>query len=205
MEYAFGAVAAIVTIVLVARFAPKLGVAAPLILIVLGTLFSFVPFAPSIAVDPEWILVGVLPPLLYSAAVNVPLMDFRRNLKAITGLSVVLVILSTAVSGYLLYLIFPDLDLAAAFALGAVISPPDAVAATSIGKRIGLPGRLVTLLEGESLVNDASALVLLRSAIAATAGAVSFWGSSATSCSRSSSRSGSGSRSVSRRLRCGRA
>ncbi|WP_163540740.1 cation:proton antiporter [Occultella kanbiaonis] len=176
MEYALGAVAALVTIVLVARFAPKLGVAAPLILIVVGTLFSFVPFAPSIEVDPEWILVGVLPPLLYSAAVNVPLMDFRRNLKAITGLSVVLVILSTAVSGYLLYLIFPDLNLAAAFALGAVISPPDAVAATSIGKRVGLPGRLVTMLEGESLVNDASALVLLRSAIAATAGAVSFWG-----------------------------
>ncbi|WP_154792850.1 cation:proton antiporter [Occultella kanbiaonis] len=176
MEYALGAVAALVTIVLVARFAPKLGVAAPLILIVVGTLFSFVPFAPSIEVDPEWILVGVLPPLLYSAAVNVPLMDFRRNLKAITGLSVVLVILSTAVSGYLLYLIFPDLNLAAAFALGAVISPPDAVAATSIGKRVGLPGRLVTMLEGESLVNDASALVLLRSAIAATAAAVSFWG-----------------------------
>ncbi|TDE91705.1 sodium:proton antiporter [Occultella glacieicola] len=176
MEYALAAVAAIVTIVLVARFAPKLGVAAPLILIVVGSLFSFLPFAPSVEVDPEWILVGVLPPLLYSAAVNVPLMDFRRNLKAITGLSVVLVILSTAVSGYLLYLIFPDLDLAAAFALGAVISPPDAVAATAIGKRLGLPGRLVTVLEGEGLVNDATALVLLRSAIAATAGVVSLWG-----------------------------
>src|SRR5699024_9387938 len=95
---------------------------------------------------------------------------------AIGTLSVTLVIISTAVSGGVLYLVFPDLNLAPALALGAVVSPTDAVAATSIGKRLGLPQRVVTMLEGEGLVNDASALVLLRSAIAATAGAVTFWG-----------------------------
>src|SRR5699024_1569343 len=115
------------------------------------------------------------PPLLYSAAVTVPIIDLRRNLKAISSLSVVLVIVSTAVSGFALYLVFPNLELAPAFALGAVISPPDAVAATAVGKRLGLPPRLVSVLEGEGLVNDATALVLLRTAIGATAAAVTFW------------------------------
>lgn len=176
MDFAWGGAIAIVTIVLVARFATKLGVAAPLVLVVVGVVFSLIPGTPSIELEPEWILVGVLPPLLYSAAVTVPIIDMRRNLKAIGSLSVLLVMVSTAVTGFVLYLVFPNLDLAPAFALGAVISPPDAVAATAVGKRLGLPPRLVAVLEGEGLVNDATALVLLRTAIGATATAVSFWG-----------------------------
>nr|WP_218869121.1 sodium:proton antiporter [Leifsonia psychrotolerans] len=159
----------------VATVAPRLGVAAPLVLVVLGISASFLPGVPEVNVPPEAILAFVLPPILYSAAVNVPLVDLRRNLKAITSLSVLLVIVSAVVSGLVLHLLLPGLDVAAAIALGAVISPPDAVAATAIGKRLGLPPRLVTVLEGEGLVNDASALVLLRSAIAATAGTVSLW------------------------------
>lgn len=176
VDFAWGGALALVTIVLVARFSTKLGVAAPLVLVVVGVVFSLIPGTPPIKVEPEWILVGVLPPLLYSAAVTVPIMDVRRNLKAITSLSVVLVMVSTAISGFVLYLVFPDLELAPAFALGAVISPPDAVAATSVGKRLGLPPRLVAVLEGEGLVNDATALVLLRTAIAAAAATVTFWG-----------------------------
>lgn len=176
MDFAFLAVVAVVTIVAVARFANKLRVAAPLILVLVGLALSYLPFVPDVEVKPEWILAGVLPPLLYSAAVNVPLVDFRRNLKAISGLSVVLVVVSSVVIGLILSTILPDLSLAAGIALGAVVSPTDAVAATSIGKRLGMPSRLVSVLEGESLVNDASALVLLRSAIAATAGTVSLWG-----------------------------
>ncbi|GHD42869.1 cation:proton antiporter [Mycetocola manganoxydans] len=148
--------------------------ASPLILVVVGILASFVPGVPDIVVPPELILSVVLPPILYAAAVNVPLVDFRRNLKAISGLSVLLVIVSAVLTGLVLYLLLPDLSLPAAIALGAVISPPDAVAATSIGKRLGLPPRLVTVLEGEGLVNDATALVLLRTAIAASAEAVSI-------------------------------
>lgn len=174
MEYALLGLFGVLAIVLVARFAPKLGVASPLILVVVGIGASFVPGVPDINVPPGLILSVVLPPILYAAAVNVPLVDFRRNLKAITGLSVLLVIVSAVITGFALYLVLPDLSLPAAIALGAVISPPDAVAATSIGKRLGLPPRLVTVLEGEGLVNDATALVLLRTAVAASAGAVSL-------------------------------
>src|SRR5699024_4716548 len=130
MDFAWGGAIAIVTIVLVTRFSTKLGVAAPLVLVLVGVIFSLIPGTPSIELEPEWILVGVLPPLLYSAAVTVPIIDLRRNLKAISSLSVVLVIVSTAVSGFVLYLVFPNLELAPEFALGAVISPRDGGAAT---------------------------------------------------------------------------
>lgn len=159
-----------------AWLAPRLGVAAPVVLLLVGIGCSYVPGIPEVEIEPELILAIVLPPILYSAAVNVPVTDFRRNLRAITGLSVLLVGISTVVIGFLLHLLLPALPLAAAFALGAVVSPPDAVAATSIGKRLGLPPRLVTVLEGEGLVNDATALVLLRSAVAAIGGGISFGG-----------------------------
>ncbi|PPF42554.1 peptidase [Pseudoclavibacter sp. AY1F1] len=176
LELAVFGVAAILIIVAVAAIAPKLGVAAPILLVLVGIGVGYLPGVPDFQFPPELILAIVLPPILYSAAVNVPLTDFRRNLRSITGLSVLLVIISAFGSGLLLYALLPDLNLAAAIALGAVISPPDAVAATAVGKRLGLPPRLVTVLEGEGLVNDATALVMLRSAIAATAGALSFWG-----------------------------
>ncbi len=176
-QYALLAVIAVITIVFVAVFSKKLGIAAPLILVVIGLAASFLPGLPKyFEVPPDVILVGILPPLLYSAAITVPIVDFRRNLNTITALSVGLVIGTAFGTGFILVLLFPKLDFAAAVALGAVISPTDAVAATSLGKRLGLPPRLVTILEGESLVNDATALVLLRSAIAAVAAAVSFWG-----------------------------
>jgi monovalent cation/hydrogen antiporter len=164
----------IVTIVAAGAFSKKLGVAAPLILIVVGVGFSFIPGAP-VVVPGEVILIGLLPPILYSAAINVPVVDFRRNLSSISLLSVALVLVTAFIAGYILFLVFPQLSFAAAVAIGAVISPTDAVAATALGKRLGLPPRLVTILEGESLVNDATALVLLRSAIAATAASVAFW------------------------------
>lgn len=173
MDYALVAIAGIVAIVAAAAWAPKLGVAAPLILVVLGVGYSLIPGVPEIDVEPDVILQGVLPPLLYAAAITVPLVDFRRNFFAIGVLSVVLVVASALGTGFVLYMILPDLNLAAAIALGAVISPPDVVAATSIAKRIGLPARLVSILEGEGLVNDATALVLLRTAIAASAATAS--------------------------------
>jgi len=176
-QYALLAVIAVITIVVVAAFSKKLGVAAPLILVVVGVAGSFLPGLPdTFSIPSDVILVGLLPPILYAAAINVPIVDFRRNFSTISALSVLLVVATAFGIGALLFVIFPDLNFAAAVALGAVVSPTDAVAATSLGKRLGLPPRLVTILEGESLVNDATALVLLRSAIAATAGVVSFWG-----------------------------
>lgn len=175
MELALFGVIGIVTIVAAGFFSQKLGVAAPLILIVIGVAFSYIPGAPT-EVPHNIILMGLLPPILYSAAIQVPVVDFRRNFSTISALSVVLVFVTAFVTGFALYLIFPDLSLPAGIAIGAVISPTDAVAATALGKRLGLPPRLVTILEGEGLVNDATALVLLRSAVAATAATVTFWG-----------------------------
>jgi NhaP-type Na+/H+ or K+/H+ antiporter len=174
MELALFGVIGVVTIVAAGFFSSKLGVASPLLLMLIGVGYSFIPGAPTV-VPLDLILLGLLPPILYSAAVQVPVVDFRRNFGSITALSVTLVLVTAFVTGFILYVIFPDLSLAAGIAIGAVISPTDAVAATALGKKLGLPPRLVTILEGEGLVNDATALVLLRSAIAAIASTVTFW------------------------------
>ncbi|MFJ3406749.1 cation:proton antiporter [Promicromonospora sp. NPDC090134] len=174
MEYLIVAVVAAILIIAVTSLAPKAGVAAPLVLVVLGAGVSLLPWVPAVEIPPEVILGGVLPPLLYSAAVGLPSMDFRRDFTAIGGLSVTLVVISSVLLGLLFRWLIPGIDLATAIALGAIVSPTDAVA-TSIVKRLGASPRSVTMLEGESLLNDASALVLLRSAIAATAASVSLW------------------------------
>ncbi|KAM9863635.1 sodium:proton antiporter [Leucobacter sp. BZR 635] len=175
MELALVAVAAVVVLVGVSLVSGRIGIAAPLVLVVVGIGIGYLPWVPLVEIDPEIILLGILPPLLYSAAMNVPFVDFRRNLRPVAGLSVLLVILSALLVGWLLHLAVPALPFPAAVALGAVISPPDAVAATSIGKRLGLPERIVSILEGESLVNDATSLVLLRTALAALSGSFVFW------------------------------
>ncbi|MEU4383958.1 sodium:proton antiporter [Promicromonospora sp. NPDC023805] len=174
VEYLTIAVAAAALIIAVTALAPRAGVASPLVLVVLGAGVSLLPFVPAVEVPPELILGGVLPPLLYSAAVGLPSMDFRRDFAAIGGLSVTLVVISSVLLGLLFRWLIPGIDLATAIALGAIVSPTDAVA-TTIVKRLGASPRSSTMLEGESLLNDASALVLLRSAIAATAATVSLW------------------------------
>ncbi len=174
-ELSLVAVGALVLVVAVAMVAGRINIATPLILVVVGIGIGYIPGVPLIELDPEIILLGVLPPLLYAAAVNVPILDLRRNIGPISALSVVLVIISALVIGALLHLLVPSIPFAAAVALGAVVAPTDAVAATSIGKRVGMPPRLVTILEGESLVNDATSLVLLRTALAAVAGGFVFW------------------------------
>ena len=165
----------LLVVVAVSIVAARIGIAAPLLLVVLGMGVGYLPGVPVIEIPPELILAVVLPPLLYGAAVNVPVVELRRNLGPVAGLSVGLVVLSAVVVGVLLHLAFPELPLAAGIALGAVVAPTDAVAATAIGKRLGMPPRLVSILEGESLVNDATSLTLLRAAIAATAGTFVFW------------------------------
>lgn len=158
----------IVAVVAVNVIAPKIKIASPLLLVLLGIGISFLPIVAPVQIEPEWILGGILPPLLYSAAVNMPTMDFRRDLRTISAFSVLLVIGSAVVIGVVMSRLIPGLDLATGIALGAIISPTDAVA-TSIVRRAGVSSRVITVLEGESLLNDASALVLLRSATAATA------------------------------------
>jgi CPA1 family monovalent cation:H+ antiporter len=168
-EFILLAGTAVLVLVAATGVSRRIGVAAPLLLVAIGAGLSYIPGAPPIHLEAEWILLIVLPPLLYGAAVAFPVIDFRRNLPPIAFLGVALVIVSAIAVGWVLFVVFPDLDLASAIALGAVLSPTDAVSATSIAKRIGLPSRIVTVLEGESLVNDASALVLLRTATASIA------------------------------------
>jgi len=157
--------------------ARRLSIAGPLVLVAIGLIASL--FLPAFAVEPEIILAGVLPPLLFAAAVRVPAIEFRRDALPISGLAVVLVVVSALVLGAFFWWMLPDLDFALAVALGAILSPTDAVA-TSIVKRLGISPRVVVMLEGESLLNDATALVLLRSAVAAVAAGFSFWGTVGT-------------------------
>ncbi|ARJ04749.1 peptidase [Cnuibacter physcomitrellae] len=172
-------VLALVVIAFATLVGPKLGVAAPLVLVLAGVGASFLPVFASVEIEPEWILAGVLPPLLYSSAVSMPAMNFRREFGAIGGLSVVLVVVTSLALGLFFMVVIPDLGFAWGVALGAIISPTDAVA-TSIIKRTSVSKRVVAILDGESLLNDATALVLLRTAIVATAAAFSFWGTVGT-------------------------
>jgi len=166
-------VAGVVVVALVTVIAPRFNIAGPLVLMAIGLGVSLLPFFPPFVLDPEVILVGVLPPLLYSAAVQLPAIEFRRDFAPIAGLSVLLVVLSSVVLGLFFWAVIPGVGLALGIALGAILSPTDAVA-TSIAKRLGIAPRVVTTLEGESLLNDATALVLLRTAVAALASGFAF-------------------------------
>ncbi len=164
----------VLLVVAATTLGPKLGVATPLILVALGFGMSLIPFIDAVVIEPEWILAGVLPPLLYSAAVNTPVMEFRRDFGLISAFSVVLVVVTSVAIGFLATWMVPGLPLGLGVALGAVVSPTDAVA-TSIVRRAGVSNRLVTVLEGEAMLNDATALVLLRTAVAAVGVSISLW------------------------------
>ncbi len=139
----------------------------PIALVIGGGALGFVPQLPQLPFDPQFILVLVLPPILYQAALLTSWRDFKANIQPISLLAIGLVIATTLVVGGALKFLVPDLPWAAAFVLGAIVSPPDAVAATAILSRLNIPRRVVTVLEGESLVNDASGLVLYKFAVAA--------------------------------------
>jgi CPA1 family monovalent cation:H+ antiporter len=182
VEIAIGLLAIAATVLGGSWLADRFDLPPPLVLIVIGILGSYLPFVPEVALSPEVVLLGILPPLLYAAAIQTSLVDFRNNRGVILSLSVGLV-LFTALGVALFLQWVLGLDFGVAFAIGAVVAPPDAVAATAVGRRIGLPRRLVSILEGESLVNDATALVSLRTALAAaglasgvSSGGVSFGG-----------------------------
>ena len=144
--------------------APKVGVASPLILLGVGLAIGFLPQVGAIEIAPHIILEIVLPPLLFSAAVRMPTMDFRREMQAVAMLAIPLVFISSFAIGFLINWMVPQISLAWGVALGAVLSPTDAVA-VSIAKRSGVSHRIITVLEGEGLFNDATSLVLLAAAM----------------------------------------
>ncbi|MTD15806.1 Na+/H+ antiporter [Nakamurella sp. YIM 132087] len=157
------------TVLAVTALCRRLRLPAPLVLVVVGIGLSYI--GPSVELTPELVLLGFLPPLLYAAAIRTSLIDIRANLRTIGLLAVGLVLFTMVCVGVLTAWLLP-VPLAAALAFGAVIAPPDAVAATAVARRIGLPRQVVTVLEGESLLNDATALVALRTAGLAMAGTV---------------------------------
>ncbi|HWC82804.1 MAG TPA: Na+/H+ antiporter [Pseudonocardiaceae bacterium] len=160
----------------VATLARKLDWSAPLLLVAVGLVASFIPGVPDFSIDPEVVLVLFLPPLLYSASLSTSYLSFRENVRAIALLSVGLVIASMVGIGFIAYWLVPGLPLTSALVLGAVVAPPDAVAAVAIGRKLGLPRRIMTLLSGESLVNDATALTLFKVAVAAAVGSATSFG-----------------------------
>src|SRR3954453_14934499 len=175
VEIAFELVALAIVVLAGTALAERVRLPAPLGLIVVGVVGSYVPGVPTVHLSAEVVLLGLLPPLLYAAAIQTSLVDFNAHRRAILLLSVGLVVFTTLGVGVVVHALLAGIDWRAALAIGAVVAPPDAVAATAIGRRIGLPRRIVTILEGESLFNDATALVALRTAIAAGLGAVSTW------------------------------
>ena len=139
----------------------------PMVLMAGGLLLAVLPRTPNLELDPEIVLVVFLPPILFQAAQRTSLRDFRVNFGSISRLAVGLVILTAAVVAVVAHAAIPGIGWAAAFTLGAIVSPPDDVAATAIFQRLGAPRRIVSILEGESLINDASAIVLYTFAVAA--------------------------------------
>src|SRR5438094_3802273 len=160
------AVLLLIVVAAVALAARRLSVPPAILLVIVGVVLALVPGLPRVELVPELVLLLVLPPLIYSAGVAMSWREFRSNLRPITLLAIGCVIFTTvavaAVGHWLLGLPWP-----VAFVLGAIVSPPDVVAPLAIARRLGLPRRLMVILEGEGLANDATALILYRFAVVA--------------------------------------
>ena len=145
----------------------KLRISYPIFLVIGGLLVSFIPGTPHISLNPDMVFTLFLPPLLYEAAWNTSWNDFWKSRRPVSLLAFGLVIFTSAIIAYATTWFIPGFTLALGFLLGGIVSPPDAVAATSVLKDLSIPKRAIAILEGESLINDASSLIVMRFAIAA--------------------------------------
>ena len=164
----------LVAVVVLSAASRAIGVPYPIVLVLGGLVMGFIPGVPDVGLEPELVLVIFLPPLLYSAAFFASLRDIKYDLRTISLLAVGLVIATACAVAVVAHALIDGLPWAAAFALGAIVAPTDPLAAIEVGRRVGLPRRLATILEGESLINDGSALVIYRVAVAAVGGAFSL-------------------------------
>jgi monovalent cation/hydrogen antiporter len=171
----------LLAVVLLATLARRLGVPYPILLVLGGLGLALIPQVPQVALNPDVVLLLFLPPLLYSAAFDISFREFRRYKRAIGQLSVLLVLVTVLAVGFTVHALVPGVPWAVAFVLGAVLSPTDAVAASAIATKLGLPRQLAAIIEGESLVNDATALVAYRFAVVAVSTGVFSWGRAALS------------------------
>ncbi|GHO46864.1 Na+/H+ antiporter [Ktedonospora formicarum] len=164
-----------VMLILVA-IAHKLGIPEPILLVTGGLAISLVPGLPRVTLEPDIVFVLFLPPIIQLSAYDTSMRDFRTNLRSIGLMAIGLVLASMIAVAVIAHMLIPSLPWPAAFVLGAIVAPPDAVAASSIAKRFRLPRIIVTVLEGESLLNDATSLVAYRTAVVAVVtGAFSMW------------------------------
>ncbi|HEX4744420.1 MAG TPA: Na+/H+ antiporter [Candidatus Limnocylindria bacterium] len=164
IELVLGLMAVVAALAAVAR---RIGVPYPLLMVVGGTAIGLVPGLPHVELEPDLVFLLFLPPLLYIAAASTSIRDIRRNTRPIALLAVGLVLFTIAAVAVAVRLAVPSMSWPIAFALGAIVAPPDAIAATAVLQRVGAPKRIVTILEGESLLNDATALVAYRIALLA--------------------------------------
>src|SRR5258706_5620726 len=165
-------VAVLVVVAIVAR---RFNIAPPILLVIAGILLALTPGLPRIELAPELVLLGILPPLIYSAGVAMSWREFRFNLRPIAVLAFGYVVFTTCPVAAMAHWLL-GMPLAVAFVLGAIVSPTDAVAPLSIMRPMGVPRRLIVVLEGEGLANDATALILYRFAVAAAGtGGFSLW------------------------------
>jgi CPA1 family monovalent cation:H+ antiporter len=156
--------------------APALRVPYPILLVLGGLVLGFIPGVPTLQLPPELVLIAFLPPLLYSAAFFTSLRELRENLRPIGTLAIGLVLVTMTAVAVVAHAMVDDMSWGAAFVLGAVVAPTDPLAASAIMRRLGVPRRAITIVEGESLVNDGTALVLYRVAVTAVvAGTFSVW------------------------------
>lgn len=161
----------LVVAVLLAAVARRHNMSAPLALVLAGLVIGLLPGVPGVTLDPEMVLFVLLPPLLWSAGLESSYVNMRSSRRAIGMLAVGLPLATTVAVGFVAYRTVPQLTLAAALTLGAIVAPPDAVSATAIGRRLGLPRRIMTLIGGESLLNDATSLTAYKVALGAAIGA----------------------------------
>ncbi|MEP6680813.1 MAG: Na+/H+ antiporter [Chloroflexota bacterium] len=154
-------------VALLAVASRRIGVPYPILMVVAGLGLGLVPGLPRVELEPDLVFLFFLPPILFSAAYFTSFREFRANIRPISLLAIGLVLATTGAVALVVHSLEPQLGWAAAFVLGAIVSPPDAIAATAIAQRLGLPRRLVTIIEGESLVNDATALVAYRLGVVA--------------------------------------
>jgi monovalent cation/hydrogen antiporter len=166
----------LVAVVVLSALATRLGIPYPILLVLGGLVLGFVPGIPDVRLEPELVLVVFLPPLLYSGAFFASLRDLRADARTITLAATGLVAATAVAVAVVAHALVDGLPWAACFALGAIVAPTDPVAATTIARRLGVPRRMINVLEGESLVNDASALVLYKIAVGAIGGtAFGIW------------------------------
>src|SRR4051812_51283 len=163
-------ISVLVAVAGLSALATRVGVPYPILLVVGGLALGFVPGMPDVRLEPDLVLVVFLPPLLYSGAFFANLRELRADTRTITLLSTVLVAVTAAAVAVAAHALVDGLPWAVCFALGAIVAPTDPVAATAIARRFELPRRTINVLEGESLINDATALVIYRIALGAIGG-----------------------------------